>query len=39
MELAIQKYIRTYGLEKAIKEFNLKTRDYGHKILLKYDQQ
>lgn len=38
MELAIQKYIRTYGLEKAIKEFNLKTRDYGHKILLKYDQ-
>lgn len=38
MELKIQTYLKKFGLEKAIKEFNLKTRDYGHKILLKYDQ-
>jgi len=38
MELAIQKYLKEHGLEKAIKEFNLKTRDYGHKVLLKYNQ-
>lgn len=36
--LKIQKFIRTYGLEKAIKKFNLKSRDYENKILLKYDQ-
>jgi hypothetical protein len=36
--LAIQKYLRTHGLEKTIKEFSLKTREYEHKILLKYDQ-
>jgi hypothetical protein len=38
MELKIQTFLKKFGLEKAIKEFNLKTRDYGHKILLKYDQ-
>ena len=36
--LKIQEVIRTYGLEKAIKKFNLKSRDYENKILLKYDQ-
>jgi len=36
--LAIQKYLLENGLEKAIKVFSLKTRDYGHKVLLKYDQ-
>jgi hypothetical protein len=36
--LAIQKYILENGLEKAILEFNLKTRVYDKKILLKYDQ-
>ena len=36
--LAIQKYLRTHGLEKTIKDFSLKTREYEHKILLKYDQ-
>ena len=36
--LAIQKYILANGLEKAILEFNLKTRIYSDKILLKYDQ-
>ena len=38
MELAIQKYIRLNGLDAAVKRFDLKTRDYGHKILLKYNQ-
>lgn len=36
--LKIQEFIRTHGLEKAIKKFNLKSRDYENKILLKYDQ-
>jgi len=36
--LAIQNYLRTHGLEKTIKDFSLKTREYEHKILLKYDQ-
>jgi hypothetical protein len=36
--LAIQKYLKTHGLEKTIKDFSLKTREYEHKILLKYDQ-
>lgn len=38
MELKIVTYLKKFGLEKAVKEFNLKTRDYGHKILIKYDQ-
>lgn len=36
--LAIQKYLREHGLEKTVGDFNLITRDYGHKILLKYSQ-
>ena len=36
--LAIEKYIKKNGLEKAISNFKLKTREYDHKILLKYDQ-
>lgn len=38
MELAIVKYIKKHGLEKAIIDFKLKTRLYSDKILLKYDQ-
>lgn len=38
MILAIQKYIREHGIEKAILDFKLKTRIYENKILLKYDQ-
>ena len=36
--LSIQKYLLEHGLEKTINDFNLKSKDYGHKILLKYDQ-
>ena len=36
--LAIQNYLVKHGLEKTIKAFSLKTREYEHKILLKYDQ-
>jgi len=36
--LAIQKYILKHGIEKTIKDFQLKSRDYDSKILLKYDQ-
>jgi hypothetical protein len=36
--LKIQEYLIKHGLAKAIKEFNLKTRIYNTKILLKYDQ-
>jgi len=36
--LAIQRYIRTHGLEKAVEDFSLIYKDYGHKFLLKYDQ-
>lgn len=36
--LAIQKYIETYGLEKAILNFDLKSKIYETKILLKYNQ-
>jgi len=35
--LAIQKYIIEHGLEKTVKDFKLKTREYDNKILLKYD--
>ena len=38
MELAIVKYIKEHGLEATIAEFKLKFRDYGHKVVLKYDQ-
>jgi hypothetical protein len=36
--LAIQNYLLKHGLEKTVKDFSLKTREYEHKILLKYDQ-
>ena len=36
--LAIQNYLVKHGLEKTIKAFSLKTREYENKILLKYDQ-
>lgn len=36
--LAIQKYLNAHGLEKTLKDFNLKSRVYENKILLKYDQ-
>lgn len=36
--LAIQKYIKLHGLDKAIADFKLKTRFYDNKVLLKYDQ-
>jgi len=36
--LAIQVYLKKHGLDKTVIDFKLKTRDYGHKILLKYDQ-
>lgn len=37
-ELAIQNYIAKHGIDKAISDFKLKTREYENKILLKYDQ-
>lgn len=36
-ELNIVKYIREYGLERAIKDFKLDFMDYPHKVLLKYN--
>jgi hypothetical protein len=36
--LKIVKYINEHGLTKAEKEFKLKVKDYGHKVLIKYDQ-
>jgi 3D (Asp-Asp-Asp) domain-containing protein len=36
--LKVQKYIRDNGLDALVKEFKLKTRDYPHKVLIKYDQ-
>ena len=36
--LAIQEYILKHGLEKTVKDFSLKTREYEHKILIKYNQ-
>jgi hypothetical protein len=36
--LAIQNYLIKHGLEKTLKDFNLKNRVYEKKILLKYDQ-
>lgn len=38
MELSIVTYIKTHGLDKAVRDFKLKLRDYPHKVLLKYDQ-
>lgn len=36
--LAIQKFLREYGLAKAILDFGLKAKVYETKVLLKYDQ-
>jgi len=36
--LSIIKYIKEHGLDEALKEFKLKSRDYDKKILIKYDQ-
>jgi hypothetical protein len=36
--LAIQKYLLENGLEKTVARFELKTREYENKVLLKYDQ-
>jgi hypothetical protein len=36
--LAIQNYLVKHGLEKTVKAFSLKTREYENKILFKYDQ-
>lgn len=36
--LQIQNYIRQHGFDKAVKTFQLKVREYDHKVLLKYDQ-
>jgi len=37
-ELAIVTYIKAHGLDKAVKDFQLKVKDYDQKVLLKYDQ-
>lgn len=37
-ELSVVTYIRANGLDKTILDFKLKFRDYGHKVLIKYDQ-
>ena len=37
-ELSIVKYIKEHGLDNAVNTFKLNCKDYGHKILLKYDQ-
>jgi len=36
--LAIVRYIKEHGLEAALTEFKLKSRDYPNKVLIKYDQ-
>lgn len=38
MELALITYLTKYGLEKTVKDFNLNLKDYGHKVLIKYNQ-
>jgi len=38
MELSIVTYIKEHGLDDAVKTFKLKSKDYGHKVLLKYSQ-
>src|SRR3989304_20328 len=38
MELALQKYLRTHGLEKTVTDFNLVAREYPHKVLIRYNQ-
>ncbi len=36
--LSIIRYIKEHGLEAALTEFKLKSRDYDKKVLIKYDQ-
>jgi len=36
--LELVKYIETHGLDKTLKDFRLKSRDYPSKVLIKYDQ-
>ena len=36
--LEIVEYIKNFGLEKTLKVFRLKSRDYDNKVLIKYDQ-
>ena len=36
--LAIQNYLLKHGLDKTIKDFSLKTKEYDKKILFNYDQ-
>jgi hypothetical protein len=35
--LQVIKYIKEYGLEKTLVDFKLKSKDYPHKVLIKYD--
>lgn len=37
MELVITKYLKQHGLEKTLADFNLKHKEYPHKVLIKYD--
>lgn len=36
--LELVKYIKEHGLEKTLKDYKLKSRDYPNKVLIKYDQ-
>jgi hypothetical protein len=36
--LELVKYIKEHGLDKTLKDFRLKSRDYPNKVLIKYDQ-
>ncbi len=36
--LKVIEHIKAHGLEKTLKEFKLKSRDYENKVLIKYDQ-
>lgn len=38
MELKLITYIKKHGLEKTLTDFSLKSKDYGHKVIIKYDQ-
>lgn len=37
-ELSLVLYLKKHGLEKTLKDFKLKAREYPHKVLIKYDQ-
>lgn len=36
--LKVVNYIKEHGLEKTLTDFKLKSKDYPHKVLIKYDQ-